>query len=288
MRLSLLKSASVWTVLPLAIELAASRVRALSVEQISRRLEDRLRLLTGGARTALPRQQTLRATIDWSYDLLSEDREFSSEASLSFPVAGLWKRPSRFASRMEADGTHLSYSLNSLTNRLLICTNLREIHAIGCSKQLASMHSKNWSSSGKDQAAHNHHFAYFLQLAEAAENQLIGSDQAQWLKRLEREHDNFRTALEWCMREHKGEEALRMAGALGLFWLKHSHFSEGRSRIGNILEGHLGSSDQAKVKAWRWAGFMAFWQQDMMEARRIYTRKFGTRTDTWRSMGCSF
>jgi tetratricopeptide (TPR) repeat protein len=142
--------------------------------------------------------------------------------------------------------------------------------------------------SGEDQTAYNHHLAYFLQLAEDAENRLIGPDQAQWLNRLEREHDNFRTALEWSIRERRGEEALRMAGALGLFWLKHSHFSEGRRWIGNILEGHPSSSDQAKLKAWRWAGFMAFWQQDMVEARRIYTQSLGREQALGDQWGITF
>jgi non-specific serine/threonine protein kinase len=126
--------------------------------------------------------------------------------------------------------------------------------------------------SGVEESAQNNHLAYFLQLAEEAEGQLIGPNQAQWLNRLEREHDNFRSALRWCMESGKGEEAARMAGALGTFWFKHSHFSEGRRLFANILERDWNISAHAQVKAWRFAGILAFWQGDAVEAIRIFTQ----------------
>jgi non-specific serine/threonine protein kinase len=258
--------------IPLAIELAASRVKALSVEQIATRLDDRFRLLTGGARTALPRQQTLRATIAWSYDLLSEyemallrslavfSGGWTLEAAekVCIEAGSRWDTLELMTRLVDKSLVNLYESLGDTRYRMLETTRQYALEKLG--------------ESGEDQTAYNHHLAYFLQLAEDAENRLIGPDQAQWLNRLEREHDNFRTALEWSIRERRGEEALRMAGALGLFWLKHSHYSEGRRWLGNVLEGYRSSSDQAQVKAWRWAGFMAFWQQDLVESRRIYAQ----------------
>lgn len=258
--------------IPLAIELAASRVRALSVDQISRRLEDRLRLLTSGARTALPRQQTLRATIDWSYDLLSEAEKALFRSLAIFSDGWTLEAAEQVCTQNGSEGDTIDLSAR-LVNKSLV--NMYESMGETRYRMLETTHQyalEKLIESGEAQTAHNHHFIYFLRLAEDAESQLIGPDQAQWLNGLEREHNNFRTALEWSMRERKGEEALRMAGALGLFWLKHSHFAEGRRWIGNILKSHPNFSDQAKLKAWRWAGFMAFWQQDMIESRRIYTQ----------------
>jgi non-specific serine/threonine protein kinase len=127
------------------------------------------------------------------------------------------------------------------------------------------------TESGEDQVAHNDHFGYFLGLAGAAEGQLIGPEQVEWLNRLEREHDNFRTALRWSIGANRGEDALRLAGALGLFWLKHSHFSEGRNWIENLLEQYPDAAEPLRLKALRWAGFMAFWQTDIEASRRMYT-----------------
>jgi predicted ATPase/class 3 adenylate cyclase len=258
--------------IPLAIELAASRVKAFSVDQISRRLDDRFHLLTSGARTALPRQQTLRATIDWSYDLLSEQERtllrrlavfsggWTLEAAeqICFWDGNEWDKLELIARLVDKSLISMYEAPGDTRYRMLETTRQYALEKLIASEEA--------------QTAYNSHFAYFLQLAQDAESQLIGPDQAQWLNRLEREHDNFRSALGWSMQAGKYEEALQMAGALGLFWLKHSHFAEGRKWLGIILESHPNASDQAKLKAWRWAGFMAFWQTDMIESRRIYTQ----------------
>jgi predicted ATPase/class 3 adenylate cyclase len=258
--------------IPLAIELAASRVKVLSIDQIAARLDDRFRLLTGGARTAMPRQQTLRATIDWSYDLLSKHEQAVLRSLAVF--SGGWT--------LEAaeqiciwDGNE--WDTLDLITRLVDKSLVTMYESLGNTRYRLLESTRQYAlekliQSGEDQIARNYHFAYFLQLAEDAESQLIGPDQAQWLNHLEREHDNFRSALEWSIKERKGEEALQMAGALGLFWLKHSHFSEGRRWLGNILGGNWSTSDQARVKAWRWAGCMAFAQEDVVETRRIFTQ----------------
>lgn len=258
--------------IPLAIELAAARVKALSVEKIAERLDDRFRLLTGGARTALPRQQTLRATIDWSYDLLSEQEQVLLRSLAVF--SGGWRLEAAEQVSIEEGNEWDTLELitrlvdKSLVN-MYVSSGETRYQMLETTRQYAL---EKLIQSGEDQIARNYHFAYFLQLAENAESQLIGPDQAQWLNHLEREHDNFRTALEWSIKERKGEEALQMVGALGLFWLKHAHFSEGRRWLGNILGDNWSTSDQARVKAWRWAGCMALAQQDAVETRRIFTQ----------------
>jgi predicted ATPase/class 3 adenylate cyclase len=257
--------------IPLAIELAASRVKVMGVDQVSRLLEDRLQVLTSGARTVLPRQQTLWATIDWSYDLLSENERTLLQTLAVF--SGGWTLEA-------AEQVYLregsAWDTLELLTRLVDKSLVNLLESFGDTRYRMLEATRQYAleklvDSGEAPFVHNHHFAYFLRLAEEAENQLIGPDQVKWLNRLEREHDNFRTALDWSMKEHKSEDALRMAGALGLFWLKHSHYSEGRRWIENAMVDNSNASlDQAKIKAMRWAGFMAFWQQDMVESRRIY------------------
>jgi predicted ATPase len=258
--------------IPLAIELAASRVKVLSIDLIAARLNDRFRLLTGGARTALPRQQTLRATIDWSYDLLSEQEQAVLRSLAVFAGGWTLEAAEQICAKKERDWDALE-----LITRLIEKSLINMYESFGATRYRMLETTREYAleklvETGEDQSAHSHHFDYFLQLAQEAESQLIGSDQAGWLNRLEREHDNFRSALEWSMQGGKYEEALQMAGALGLFWLKHTHFSEGRRWIRNILESHPNFSDQAKLKAWHWAGFMAFWQMDMIESRKLYTQ----------------
>ena len=254
--------------IPLALELAASRVKALSVEQIANRLDDRFRLLTGGARTVLPRQQTLRATVDWSYNLLSEP-ERALLRNLTIFSGGWTLEAAESVCSQQRSGFDILNLLTQLADKSLVNMQDSRYHMLETTRQYAL---EKLIESGGQETAHNNHLVYFLQLVEDAEKQLIGSDQVQWLNRLEWEHDNIRTALEWSMRTGKDEEALRMAGALGLFWLKHSHYSEGRRWLGNILNSNRSTSNQLQIKAWRWAGFLTFWQHDVMEARRIYTQ----------------
>ncbi len=259
--------------IPLAIELAAARVKVLQADQIAERLGDRFRLLTGGTRTALHHQQTLRSTIDWSYDLLSGSEKLLLRRLAVF--AGGWTLE---AAEAVCSGEGIeSFEVLDLLARLMdkslvVVDDQAQASRYRMLETIRQYALEKLIGFQQNETAHIKHLDFFLHLAENAEDHLIGPDQAKWLNYLEREHDNFRTALEWSIQAGKEEEGLQMAGALGLYWLKHSHYSEGRRWLGNILERHRSSSDQVQVKAWRWAGFLAFWQQDVEEARRIYTQ----------------
>ncbi len=258
--------------IPLAIELAASRVKTLSVDQIAQRLDDRFHLLTGGSRTALPRQQTLRATIDWSYNLLSE-QEKSLLRNLTVFSGGWTLEAAEQVCGQEGSEAAILDQLTQLVDKSLV--NMQEMENFPRYRMLETTRqyaNEKLIELREDQAAHNNHISYFLHFAESAEKQLIGHNQVHWLNQLEMDHDNFRTALEWSMRAGQGEKALRTAGALGMFWFKHSHLFEGRRWLKNVLEDNQGASAQAQVKAWQMAGFLAFFQQDILEARRIYTQ----------------
>ena len=221
--------------IPLALELAAARVKLLRVEQIASRLDDRFRLLTSGARTALPRHQTLQALIDWSYDLLSERERVLLQRLSVF--AGGWTLEAAEAVGADphvgpgADTLVSPYEvldlLTHLVNKSLIVaerqqgqeTRYRMLETI---RQYAR--EKSWAA-GEGEMMRQRHLAYFVELAERAEPNLRAWDMVMWLDRLEAELDNIREAIAWAL-ESDIEAELRLAGALWWFWHIRGHKSE--------------------------------------------------------------
>jgi predicted ATPase/class 3 adenylate cyclase len=224
--------------IPLAIELAAARIKMMSVEQISKRLDDRFRLLTGGARTALPRQQTLRALIDWSYDILTENERLLLRRFSVF--AGGWTLE---AAEEVCVGQNdiLSYDvldlLTQLVNKSLVVviehsqngeTRYRMLETI---RQYAR---EKMLEAGGSEIIRDQHLAYFVKLAEQAEPELYRSNQVFWLNKLDDELDNLRMALEWALASDV-EAGLRIAAIPWRFWQARIYFRE----IGEWLEGLL-------------------------------------------------
>lgn len=219
--------------IPLALELAAARVGMLTPEQIARRLDDRFRLLTGGSRTALPRQQTLRSTIDWSYNLLSE-AERTLFCQLSVFVGG-WTLEAAEAVCPELDVLEL---LAQLVHKSLVLADetidtgttrfrlLETIRQYGRDKLLEA---------GEAAQVRDRHLDYTLKFAEAGEPESPGLNKLEWLNQCELEHDNFRAALQWGL-ERNEEVALRLAGSLGSFWSGRNYRSEGRRWLQAALE----------------------------------------------------
>ena len=222
--------------IPLALELAAARVKMLSVEQISKRLDDRFHLLTGGARTALPRQQTLRALIDWSYDILSEsERLLLCRLSI---FAGGWTLEAAEEICAGQNGTPYSESISAydvldsltqLVNKSLVDvveqphdrkTRYRMLETI---RQYAR---EKLLEAGGGETIRQKHLAYFVDLAERAEPNLRSFDMITWLDRLEAELDNIRTALERAAKSEI-EAQLRLSSALLWFWHIRGHKREG-------------------------------------------------------------
>ena len=267
--------------IPLAIELAAARVRSLSAEGISRRLDDRFRLLTGGSRTALPRQQTLRALIDWSYDLLTE------------PEKGLLRRLSVFAGgwtlaaaeavcagEQEEEWQVLDL-LTSLVDKSLVVyeegsgdgDRYRFLETV---RQYAG---DRLLENGEAEAGRRRAAVWFLGFAEEGEPRMVGPEQASWLRHLETEHDNLRASLAWFERhdaaaEEPAEGSLRLAGALNRFWAVRGHYAEGRQWVTKALESakeREGSSVSAvRARALFGAGYLAYNQSDYVSAQALY------------------
>lgn len=222
--------------IPLAIEFAAARVKALSVEQIAERLDDRFRLLSGGIRTALPRHQTLRAVMDWSYDLLAEEERavfrrlavfaggFTLEASEAVCAGG---------GEVRADVLAV---LAHLVDKSLVVMEQGDAgaryHLLETVRQYA--HEKA-TEAGEVEAVFRLHRDHFLALAERAEPVLHGPDQVFWLDRLEVEHDNLRGALHWSLDRASDDGGARLGGALWWYWAIRGHGPEGREWLDRIL-----------------------------------------------------
>ncbi len=208
--------------IPLALELAAARVTVFSAEQIAARLDDRFKLLTGGSRTALPRQQTLRALIDWSYELLSEpERALFRQLSV---FAGGWTFEAAEAVGGDLDVLNL---LTQLVNKSLVMadedgdeTRYRLLDTMRQYGQDKLREASEWES------GHRRHLDYFVNVAEAGAAATDTRAVLEWLPRLDAEYDNFRSALEWGL-DNQIEATLRLVAALTLFWHRRGHEVEG-------------------------------------------------------------
>ncbi|MBI3168968.1 MAG: tetratricopeptide repeat protein [Chloroflexi bacterium] len=243
--------------IPLAIELAASRVKMLSLEQISARLDNAIALLTGGSRAALPRQQTLRAAIDWSYNLLPESEQ-ALFRKLSIFTGG-WTLDAAESVCCE-DGSSVLDSLTQLANKSLIHV---DVVRIG-NPQSAGYHPapryfmletirqyarEKLKETGEEVNAQETHARWCVELAERAEPNLRKHGQVEWLDRLEAEHDNFRAALGWSLKNHKAETALRLAGALSEFWKMRAYAGEGLQWLESAIKESEAESIPAKYRA---------------------------------------
>jgi len=203
--------------MPLAIELAAARVRMLPVAEIADRLDDRFRLLTGGPRTAEARHRTLRATVDWSHDLLGEaQRALLRRLSVFRGGWTLEAAEAVGAGGPVAQGDVLDLT-GDLVDRSLAVARDGRFRLLDTIRQYAA---ERLAGAGEEDAVRERHARWFLALVERAEPALRGPDQAAWLQRLRAEDDNFQQALAWC-RERAGDHpdlGLVLAGALGWYW----------------------------------------------------------------------
>jgi predicted ATPase len=210
--------------LPLALELAAARVKALSTQQILERLEQRLPLLTGGARDLPERQRTLRATIEWSYELLSpeEQRLFARLAAFR---GGCTVEAAENVAETDVD------TLQSLVEKSLLRHNERRFWMLETIREYAT---ERLEASGEAEELRQRHALHYLALAERAEPH-IRVYAPEWLESLAREHDNVRAGLDWLEASGQTELALRFAGTAFWYWSPNGHLEEGRRRLEPLL-----------------------------------------------------
>jgi predicted ATPase/class 3 adenylate cyclase len=257
--------------LPLAIELAASRAKVLTPDQILARLERRLTLLTTGARTLPDRQRTLRAAIAWSYDLLDPvQRRLFGRLSV---FTGGWALASAEAvCDPQALGVDALDGLTSLVDQSLV----RRVESPGRPSRFAMLETirefarEQLEASGDQAQLRRRHAEHFLDLAVAAEPHLTGADQSEWLDRCDAEHANLRAALGWAVEVGEAGRAQAAAGGLWRFWQQRGHLVEGRRWLEEVLAMPAGQvPTAARAKALAGAGGIAWWT-DRGPARAHY------------------
>ena len=252
--------------IPLALELAAARVGTLSLEQIAERLEGSLELLTRGGRTSVPRQRTLKGTLDWSHDLLSEP-ERSVFRRLS-PFAGGWTLEASEAvtsSGGVAEGEVLDLLYGLAEKSLVVAEATGEGDSVRhrLLEPVRQYAREKLEESGEGEETRRRHAGFFLTLAEEAEPRLRGPRDREWLDRLEGEHDNMRAALSWALESEEVELALRLGGALRMFWEAHGHMGEGRKWLEEALaKADRRASAAARIKALQALFWLTFDQRD--------------------------
>ncbi len=269
--------------IPLAIELAAARVTALLPEQIADRLNDRFNLLTSGSRTALPRQQTLRAMLDWSYDLLSDAERATLQRLALF--AGSWSLEAAEAV-CEGEPIEDAQIVDLVTHLIDKSLVLVEPHAeeiryrmLDTIQQYAQ---EKLLESERSDRVYQRHLAFFLRLAEQGEPELRGPQQAIWLNRLELDLDNLRAALAWSLQDQapKADDALqeaglRLAGALGEFWFRHDDIGEGGEWLNKALSESAPASTSTQAKTLCQAGRFASLRGDLERATALLEQSLG-------------
>jgi predicted ATPase/class 3 adenylate cyclase/Tfp pilus assembly protein PilF len=257
--------------IPLAIELAAARVRSLSVEEIDRNLDQRFRLLTGGSRTALPRQQTLRSLIDWSYDLLHEPEKRLLQCLSVFAGGWTLAAAERVCTGEGVEEQEVLDLLTSLVDKSLVMVEQNDgnyrYRLLETVRQYAR---EELLKSGSGDAVRERHRDYFLALAEEAEAHIRGAQQAEWLQRLEQEHENLRAGLDWGLGEAEPAGSLRLCGALQRFWITRGHFAEGRELCARVLRmAGTEKLPQERAKVLNGAGTLAYHQSDIPAAAAL-------------------
>jgi predicted ATPase/transcriptional regulator with XRE-family HTH domain len=265
--------------IPLAIELAAARVKVLAVEQIAARLDERFRLLTGGGRMALPRQQALQAAMDWSYDLLSEQERLLRRRLSVFARGWTLEAAEAVCAGTGLDAAEVLGRLASSEDKSLVSVDVqtREVR-YGLIETIRQYGRERLERSGDAAVVRRQHLEWYMRPAERAEPELTGADQGVWLRQLEAEHDNQRAALEWSQGEAQGSVVgLRLAAAVWRFWLVHGHLREGRRWLQAVLAGSGGALPAVRAKALYGAGALAEDQRDYAAARAFFKESLALR-----------
>ncbi len=265
--------------IPLAIELAAARVKVLSVEQIRSRLDDRFRLLTGG-RSAVPRQQTLLAAIQWSYEQLTEEEQRLLRLLSIF--SGGWTLESATAVAGAEDEFHVLDVLSRLIDKSLVLvdesaasearyTMLETVRQYGQERLVEA---------GESERVRDRHLTFFMELAERFYSEKF-TREGYWNVRLTSELDNLRAALSYA-RDRDPERYLALVGALAYFWWARSHFLEGREHIRNALHGASPTPvRRAYARALRGQGMLSAYEGDTAKAREAMELGLSM----WRELG---
>jgi predicted ATPase/class 3 adenylate cyclase len=260
---------------PLALELAAARVRALPVEQIAARLDDRFRLLTGSSRVTVPRHQTLRQTIDWSHDLLADDERAVFRRLAVFAGGSTLEAAEAVCAGDPVEPYEVLDLLSRLVDKSLLVAETEGAEARYRQLETIRQYARDrLIESGEARDTLRRHRDWYLAMVAEAEPEFFrGPESAAWLDRLDGEHDNLRSALQWSLDE-PGEvrRGLQLAGGLWRFWEIRGHLAEGRAWLEGFLAADTGEASALQADAYTGAGILAFMLGDQAGAAALHQR----------------
>jgi non-specific serine/threonine protein kinase len=254
--------------IPLALELAAPLARRMTLAEIAGQLDNQMALLMTSYRTVIPRHQTMQRALAWSYRLLAPVEQQVLARLAVF--AGGWTLAAAQAVCVEHLDASLALILQQLVNTSWLLTeNHHEHRRYRCLEPVRQFAYAQLVAGGEEEESRRRHAAYFLALAEQAEAELHGSQQAIWLARLEVEYDNLRSALEWSLAHGYWETAIRLAVALAGFWSTRGRFSEGRMWLELVLEQGTMAQPALRIQVLNAAGHLASEQNDFTRAQEL-------------------
>lgn len=274
--------------LPLAIELAAARMKLLSPQAIASRLSNRFTLLADGAQNLPKRQQTMRSTLDWSYDLLTLEEKvlfarlgaFEGGCTLDAveAVAGM---PFESGKAGVVNIDALEHLPSLLDKSMLMREMAGEEVRFKMLETIREYAHERLEASGEAELLRQRHTRYYLRLAEAAHPELESALAEIWGERLEQEHDNLRAALQWALgRENQKETALQLATTLGVFWKSRGYWGEGRRWLEAALSYGNNTRPAARAQAFREAAWLALMQGDCTQAEKF----LGMGQELWEAL----
>lgn len=249
--------------IPLAIELAAARVKLLGLNDILIRLDERFQVLAGGTRGAMERHKTLRSAVDWSYDLLAQEEKFLFNRLAVFVGGFDMDAVENVCTDQQVTNESVLDLFASLVDKSLVMTETQSDGSIrfGLLETLCHYAQEKLAESGEEDVYQERHFEYYNQLAETAYSRRL-DETSIWLGCLETEHENMRAALDWA--RSFPEKLLKLAGALGWFWHAHSHFNAGNDYLSHAL---IEQEEQsfAVARALFALGTIQSWQRNFSE-----------------------
>ena len=249
--------------IPLAIELAATRVKFLGLNDILKRLDERFQVLAGGTRGAMERHKTLRAAVDWSYELLEQEEKFLFN-SLAVFVGGFdMDAIENVCPDQQVTNDSVLDLFASLVDKSLVVTETQSDGSIRYRLQETLRHyaKEKLAEDGEEEAYRKRHFDHYHKLAEKAYSEHL-DETSMWLGRLEIEHENMRAALDWA--HAYPDKLLELTGALGWFWLAHSHFNTGSAYLSMALAKQQERSFTV-ARAWYGLGMIQLWRGEFVE-----------------------
>jgi len=243
--------------MPLAIELAAARIRTMTVAQLAERLDDRFRLLTGGNRTALPRHQTLRAAIDWSWDLLSDAERILLRRLAVFTGSATLEAAQRVCADVAVPTDQILDLLAALVDKSLLVVSGDDLPRYRMLETIRAYGLDRLDEAGEREDLRRAHARYFVELTETAEPHLRRDEQLVWLRLLKADHDNLNAALRGSIAAGDAQTAVRLVAAAGWYWWLGGHKAEAMKLATEALAVPGAADDEARATAYAMVGWFA-------------------------------